>query len=804
MNIPRHILVVGAIALSTATTPTIWAQYTADFQTNTISGVTSNWPGTYYVGDTNSADVLVIQSHGVLNDQIGYLGIGSKSSNNIVLVTDSGSIWSNGFLIVGDFGFGNSLVVSNGGQVLNAGPANVGGGPMPRISNNSALVTGSGSVWSNGGDLMVGGYQAGNRVAVNNGGLLINNNAFLGSAGAPSGSNNSALVSGSGSVWTNLGDMNVGETASGCSLAISNGGKVFDGYAYVGFQISANSNTAMVNGAGSVWTNRNDLYVGNDGARNSLLILNSGTVYNLTGYIGNDATASNNSVVVGGSGSAWRNTYTLNVGVSSPGNSLVISNGGYVENHFGGGFVGFNLGSSNNHVLVTDPGSIWSNGFIVEVGFTSGGNSLIISNGGRVINNGGTVGDNASSVNNRVVVTGSGSVWSNSSGNLFVGRSGTGNSLIISNGGQVFDGAGVVSSSSPGGSNNSVFVSGLHSAWRNSFNMVLGGSGSSDSLTINGGGLVANSDGIIGTGGSGKNSVSVSDVGSVWSNANNLYVGQDGSSNSLVIQFTVGVFNTDAYIGYSFRSRSNTVRVLGDMNGLVATSWRAGVLHVGELGSANSLIISGSVVCATNLIVGVDSATCDNLVQLDGGGVLAVTNVTHDAVLEVRDGELILNSGTVQADILVITNACARFVRNGGTLIVDTLVLDPNLSAVGDGIPNGWKQQYGLDPFDPNLGNEDADGDGMSNLQEYLAGSNPVADIRAITREGNNIRVTWGAALGKTNALQSTTGDVDGSYSNNFADIFVVNGSVSVITNYLDAGAAINSPTRYYRVRLVP
>jgi nucleoside diphosphate kinase len=71
-------------------------------------------------------------------------------------------------------------------------------------------------------------------------------------------------------------------------------------------------------------------------------------------------------------------------------------------------------------------------------------------------------------------------------------------------------------------------------------------------------------------------------------------------------------------------------------------------------------------------------------------------------------------------------------------------------------------------------------------------------------REGDDIRVTWVAALGKTNALQATAGDVDGSYSNNFADIYVVTSNVGTTTNYLDLGGVTNSPSRYYRVRLVP
>lgn len=37
-----------------------------------------------------------------------------------------------------------------------------------------------------------------------------------------------------------------------------------------------------------------------------------------------------------------------------------------------------------------------------------------------------------------------------------------------------------------------------------------------------------------------------------------------------------------------------------------------------------------------------------------------------------------------------------------------------------------------------------------------------------------------------------------------FTGIFTVTNSADTITNYLDAGAATNAPSRYYRVRLVP
>ena len=86
------------------------AQYTANYQTNTISGVVSNWAGDYVVGNANVFDVLQIINSGVLSSSgDSYIGYTTASSNNSVLVTGSGSVWSNlgDIFLVGNKGSGN-------------------------------------------------------------------------------------------------------------------------------------------------------------------------------------------------------------------------------------------------------------------------------------------------------------------------------------------------------------------------------------------------------------------------------------------------------------------------------------------------------------------------------------------------------------------------------------------------------------------------------------------------------------------------------------------------------------------------
>jgi T5SS/PEP-CTERM-associated repeat protein len=688
-------ILLGAVGM--ALMPVAQAQYSANYQTNLISGVTSNWPGSYIVGSNTFLDALQIANGGVLSNGTGYIGYETSSSNNVASVATVGSVWSNAHnFYVGYSGAGNQLVITNGGSLV-CGPNFPDAGYIgfnSSSSNNAVLISGSGSVWKTGDRVYLGENGAGNWLTITNGGLVSCSTVYVGDQA--SSSSNRILVSGSGSVLTNTGDLNLGWSGGGNSMIVSNGGKVFGGYigyGYVGEYSSSSNNTVLVTGTNSLWAHGGDLYLGYGGGSNSLTISSGGSVSNNYATLGNSSAS--NSVLVTGSGSVWSNSGGVSIGFGIVANycSVTISNGATVYNSFSAD-VGH--GGSYCRAVIVGGGSVWTNGGSLNVGFSGAANTMTITSGGTVYSTGGTIGGPYSiSANNVVAIIGSGSVWSNS-GDLVVGNTGSLNQFILFNGGSAYNG-----------------------------NAYVGNSGSYSLASTFGG-------------------------GSVWYNSGNLYIGYSSDINHLQVGSSSTVVASNAYVGYN----------------------------------------GGSF----------------NLVDVQGGNFY-VTNAAHNAVLEVRCGQLNVSSGLLQVDILVCTNACGHISHTGGTLIVGSLVLDPNLSAVGDGIPNGWKQQYSLDPLNPNVANQDVDGDGMSNLQEFLAGTDPTNSassfrITSVAGIGSDVLISWMTGIGKTNALQATVGS---SYATNgFADIFTVTNTVGTTTNYLDVGGATNKPARYYRVRLVP
>jgi T5SS/PEP-CTERM-associated repeat protein len=498
-------------------------------------------------------------------------------------------------MIVGNSGSSNSLVISNGAGVVNSDGYI---GYTNTSSNNSVLVTGTNSAWTNRIDLYVGYDGSSNSLVISNGGSVTNQSGFVGYT--TNSSNNSVLVTGTNSAWTNTGSLSVGESGSGNRLVISNGASVVNTSGNIGNAVTSSSNSVLVTGTNSAWTNTGELSVGFVGSSNSLVISNGGSVTNQSGFVGYTTNSSNNSVLVTGAGSTWTNSGDLYVGYRGSGNSLVISNGGRVAN-LGEGTIGdLGTNSSNNSVLVTGAGSTWASSDSLFVGFQGSSNSLVVSNGGRVTNSGsyGSIGDRRTSDNNSVLVTGSGSIWTMDV-DFYLGDDGSSNSLVISDGGALENAVGYIGYDE--GSNNSVLVTGTSSTWTNSGDFYVGVDGSSNSLVISNGGRVASlgSFGVIGDLSS-NNSVLVTGTNSAWTNTGNLLVGNSGSSNSLVITTGGRLVSSNGYIGSNAVSSNNSVLVTG-----TGSTWsNSANLYVGYSGSSNTLTVAdGGAVAAANITI---------------------------------------------------------------------------------------------------------------------------------------------------------------------------------------------------------
>ena len=131
--------------------------------------------------------------------------------------------------------------------------------------------------------------------------------------------------------------------------------------------------------------------------------------------------------------------------------------------------------------------------------------------------------------------------------------------------------------------------------------------------------------------------------------------------------------------------------------------------------------------------------------------------------------------------------------HNGG--IGQTEIFDND----GDGMPNAYEDANGLNKF-VNDANGDLDGDGQSNLAEYLAGTNPqnAADrflITSVVKAGGpGFVITFPAKAGKTYTIQYKNALSDPTWTE-LIDVPAVGADAT--SQYTDPTA---QPTRFYRI----
>jgi len=561
-----------------------------------------NVSGDLVIGAIADAN-LVISGGSRVKDDRGFIGL---SSSEFVVpgvtVTGAGSLWQNGSnLVIGGVGRG-MLIIENGGRVTSPSSSVASG------ANSSGMVrvTGSGSGWDS--DVLRVGEAGIGTVYIEDGGRVTSHTAVLEGGVTAAGS---VLVTGENSVWENLADPNTGlggDLSIDYVLGISSGGRVVSRTATINGEV-------VVSSEDTLWENQSHLEIAQT-ASGRLWIMSGGTVATPDAVAGVEA-GSEGVITVEGAGSALEISGDLTLGGGGNTN-LSISGGGQV--------------SAADVTLASDAGSIASATITGENSLLTAADHLNIGGGGdadMVISNGGCLLGVAvvvaadSNGAGTVAVTGAGSRLT--AVNLNVGEYGHG-SVTVSDGG-------VASAMHTiwgvqAGSIGSAVVTGKGSAWNNMGILDVGYAGDGQ-VTLSDGGQMSSATGRIGVLAGGRGVVALTDANSLWTNSGALYIGGDETHAA----------GTGALIlGEGTRVASNSIRVwnTGSLQG--AGTVAADVVVEGTVRPGNSigtLTIDGDVTfdpCSV-LEVEIASAAADKLavtgdVEIAGGTVRSIATET--------------------------------------------------------------------------------------------------------------------------------------------------------------------------------
>jgi hypothetical protein len=839
---------------------------TEAFIGNTNTGVWTMNDGTW-----TSLDVMVAFQSG----SSGTLTIAGGTNVNSVLEIGklpgaTGTVWMTGGLLDGSLAYIGAggvgqMTVSNGlitcYQLFvgrqGLGTLSFAGGTATVLSD--VVIGGfqsTGAVWMTGGQLQVAHTSLDGQMTISNGtwqtgefdmgshprGTLtvaggvcgITSNLIIGSAinstdtvwvtgGQLIATNGSTIVSsnGVGQLTVSNGTMqisslNLGASSGSGTLTMAGGTTVIT----EGLQLGINSGaagTAWLVG-GQLYTTNNTTYVGDIGS--GQMTESNGTWLAGTVQLGNGGTglASGTLTIAGGTANAA--VMLIGGGVGSAG-TVWVTGGQLILTNFN---FGSQIGSTGIGQLTISNGVLLASA--LQLGGIAGAQGTVTIAGGTVIIPAGGNGlDIAASTGSTGTVLLTGGQLYNTNNDTLVGYSGVAQMTVL--GGTWFAAGVEVGPASQG----TLTIAGGTNTFN--FGLYVGGSdfgtgATSGTVWMTGGQLM--SDAIIGNFGPGQMTFSngfwqgssivlddgevngVADASGTLTIAGGSITMSSGLTVSLDAGTTGTVWMTGGQLSCGFSTFIGEAGV-GRMTVSNGT-WQSGEVDIGFAGAQGTLTVAGGTNDIYNTLeIGTPDCRGTGTVIVASGN-LFVTNADGNAVLDLENGTFTLISGTVVVNEFVMTNACAHFVRTGGTLIYNSAVLNPNLDADGDGIPNGYEQAHGLDPLNPADAQLDNDGDGFSNLEEYQAGTipnNPNSTpfhITSIARaqQGNGIVITWMTTGGKTNVVQATSG-TSGSYSNNFTDIspiIVPSGSGLTSRSYTDIGGATNMPARYYRIRLVP
>ena len=274
-----------------------------------------------YIG-YSGAGSLTVSDGGRVTSSTGYLGYNAGATGR-VWVDGSGSSWTvSGDLYLGSSGTG-TLNITNGGLVTVTGSTTINAASTINFGSSGGTLTT--------GLLLAGPSQVSGTGTISTRGLITDSNLVF----------DAAHGAGATVVWmrpqqnvtvtldlsSGGGTLGIGYQSAG-TLTLWDGAVVGCRAGYLGYN-AGSSGTATVDGAASVWSLSDFLYVGNSGT--GVLNIRRGgsvSVTRLSGFLG-ALTGAVGIATVDGAGSRWSNAEWLYVGANGKG-TLTITNGGTV------------------------------------------------------------------------------------------------------------------------------------------------------------------------------------------------------------------------------------------------------------------------------------------------------------------------------------------------------------------------------------------------------------------------------------------------------------------------------------------
>lgn len=422
---------------------------------------------------------------------------------------------------------------------------------------------------------------------------------------------------------------------------------------------TANINTTApapsIAGLGAI---ADELNVGFTGT-GALTILGGGSLLTTNTYIAR--TTAPGTVLVTGPGSSWTNTVDLQVGYQNLGTLTIAAGGSVIVN--GRGIIGFSA-ASEGLVNVSGLNSNWTVSGPLSIG-NFGQGTLNIGAGGSVNSADATL---AVEVGSQGAATVTGGTWT-STGQIIVGDAGAG-TLDVTAGGVVSSASGVIGNAAPG--TGAATVSGAGSSWTTTGTLLVGAQGNGQLTIANGGAVLNNDDAIIGDSGTGH--VTVTGANASWTvTGTNVLVG-NGGSGSVRVEAGGVVQTAGVALGQLNGGGSGSVEITG-----ANSRWdSSGEFSIGRAGSGTMTVLDGAQVTSNALELGYNPTGAGTLTVAGIGSswtsatLLRVGN-EGTGTLNIASGATVTTLGSMighfNQGIVSIAGSGSSFVNTGNMLV---------------------------------------------------------------------------------------------------------------------------------------